>query len=215
MRIVVVSDTHTMHDRITVPDGDVFVHCGDGLGHGTLAELAALDRFLGELPHRHKVLIAGNHDWCFERDPEAARRLVTNAIYLEDDGIELNGLRFYGSPWQPWFCDWAFNLERGDPLRKVWAKIPEDTDVLVTHGPPYGVLDRTTRGELVGCEELDARVRAVKPELHLFGHIHEGFGTERRDETLFVNASTCDVRYEPVNHPVVLTLVNGSFEVSS
>ena len=210
MRIVVVSDTHNMHDRIEIPDGDVLVHGGDCLGHGTLEELDALDRFLGTLPHPHKILIAGNHDWCFERDAVAARRLVRNAIYLEDSGIELDGTKFYGSPWQPWFFDWAFNLERGEPLRKVWAKIPEDTDVLITHGPPHGILDRTIHGELAGCEELVKRVDAVKPKLHLFGHIHEGYGTEQRGDTLFVNASTCDVRYETVNAPVVLTLDNGS-----
>ena len=215
MRIVVVSDTHNMHDRIDIPDGDVLVHGGDCLGQGTLEELDALDRFLGKLPHPHKILIAGNHDWCFERDAEAARRLVRNVIYLEDDGVELDGTKFYGSPWQPWFFDWAFNLERGEPLRKVWAKIPEDTDVLITHGPPYGVLDRTLRGELVGCEELMKRVDVVKPKLHFFGHIHEGYGQEQRGDTLFVNASTCNIRYEPVNAPVVLTLENRSLTTST
>lgn len=214
MRIVVVSDTHFMHGRVDIPDGDVFVHCGDCLGHGALEELEALDDFLGQLPHRHKILIAGNHDWCFEREPEAARRLVGNAIYLEDEAIELDGIKFYGSPWQPWFCDWAFNLQRGEPLRKVWAKIPEDTDVLITHGPPHGVLDRTISGEPVGCEELIGRVRAVKPKLHLFGHIHEGYGHEELDGTVFVNASTCNVRYDPVNAPIVVTFADNSVEIS-
>jgi Icc-related predicted phosphoesterase len=206
MRLVVISDTHFMHDRIAIPDADMLVHCGDSLGHGTLEELAELDRFLGTLPHEYKILVAGNHDWCFERDPEAARRLVRNAIYLEDAAVELGGTKFYGSPWQPWFLDWAFNLERGEPLREVWSKIPEDTEVLITHGPPYGVCDRTLRGELVGCEQLLERVQRVKPKLHLFGHIHEGYGTVQTDETLFVNASTCDVRYRPINQPIVLTI---------
>jgi Icc-related predicted phosphoesterase len=206
MRLVVISDTHFMHDRIAIPDADMLVHCGDSLGHGTLEELDELDRFLGTLPHEYKILVAGNHDWCFERDPEAARRLVRNAIYLEDAAVELGGTKFYGSPWQPWFLDWAFNLERGEPLREVWSKIPEDTEVLITHGPPYGVCDRTLRGELVGCEQLLERVQRVKPKLHLFGHIHEGYGTVQTDETLFVNASTCDVRYRPINQPIVLTI---------
>ena len=206
MRLVVISDTHFMHDRIAIPDADMLVHCGDSLGHGTLEELDELDRFLSTLPHEYKILVAGNHDWCFERDPEAARRLVRNAIYLEDAAVELGGTKFYGSPWQPWFLDWAFNLERGEPLREVWSKIPEDTEVLITHGPPYGVCDRTLRGELVGCEQLLERVQRVKPKLHLFGHIHEGYGTVQTDETLFVNASTCDVRYRPINQPIVLTI---------
>jgi len=206
MKIVVISDTHFMHERIAIPDGDVLVHCGDSLGQGSLEELEALDQFLGTLPHAHKLLIAGNHDWCFEREPEAARRLVRNAIYLEDDGLELDGTKFYGSPWQPWFFDWAFNLERGEPLREVWAKIPDDTEVLITHGPPHGVLDRTIHGEMVGCEQLLSRVQIVRPRFHLFGHIHEGYGTVQREETFFINASTCDVRYAPINAPMVLTL---------
>lgn len=206
MKIVVLSDTHFMHEKIAIPEADVLVHCGDSLGHGTLEELDQLDQFLGTLPHAHKLLIAGNHDWCFEREPEAARALVRNAIYLEDEGVELGGTKFYGSPWQPWFFNWAFNLKRGKPLHDVWAKIPEDTEVLITHGPPHGVLDRTTQGEVAGCEELLNRVRVVKPRFHLFGHIHEGYGTLQTEDTQFVNASTCDVRYAPINEPVVLTL---------
>ena len=206
MRIVAISDTHFMHESIAIPPGDVLVHGGDALGHGTLDELERLDRFLGTLPHRHKVLIAGNHDWCFERTPEEARTRVTNAHYLEDEAVEIEGFLFYGSPWQPWFYDWAFNLERGEPLRDKWSLIPEGIDVLLTHGPPAGICDRTVRGEDVGCEELDARVSAVRPKLHVFGHIHEAYGSLRRDGTLFVNACSCSVRYEPTQPPVVIEL---------
>lgn len=210
MKIVAVSDTHFMHDRVEIPEGDLLVHCGDALGHGTLEELEALDRFLGTLPHRHKILIAGNHDWCFENAPEEARKRVTNATYLQDEAAEIDGLKLYGSPWQPWFYDWAFNLERGEPLRRVWERIPDDTDVLVTHGPPHGILDETSHGDRAGCEDLLARVQEVRPALHLFGHIHEGYGTERRGETLFVNASTCSVGYKPTNLPFTITLRQGS-----
>jgi len=91
--------------------------------------------------------------------------------------VEIEGVRFWGSPWQPWFFDWAFNLERGEEIRAKWELIPDDTEVLITHGPPQGHGDMTSRGEGAGCADLLARIRQVKPRYHLFGHIHEGYGT--------------------------------------
>jgi predicted phosphodiesterase len=205
MRIVCVSDTHNLHDRIALPDGDLLLHAGDATMHGTEAEIAEFDAWLGTVPHRHKVVIAGNHDFLFQTEPAKARRLITNAVYLEDSGVTLEGLSIWGSPWQPWYFDWAFNLRRGAPLRAVWDKIPAGTDVLLTHGPPRGVLDRVARsGEAVGCEELLEAVERLRPKVNVFGHIHEGYGREERDGTLFVNASTCDPRYRPVNPPAVI-----------
>ena len=129
---------------------------------------------------------------------------MTGCTYLEDSEATIGGLRFYGSPWQPWFFDWAFNLERGAPLAEKWALVPDDTDVLLTHGPPSGVLDTTSRGERVGCEELAAALRRVRPRLHVFGHIHESYGVHPADDTLSVNACNCDSRYAPVHPPVVV-----------
>ncbi|MCP3920134.1 MAG: metallophosphoesterase [bacterium] len=206
MRIVCLSDTHDAHGDLKVPEGDVLVHAGDMSRMGHELEIQAFDDWLGTLAHAHKVVIAGNHDWLFERDPAAARALITNARYLQDSGATIEGVRFWGSPWQPRFFNWAFNLDRGAPLRERWAQIPEATDVLVTHGPPQGVLDRTTRGEPVGCEELDAALARVRPRLHVFGHIHEAYGREERDGTVFVNACNCDLSYEAVNPPIVVDL---------
>jgi predicted phosphohydrolase len=188
--IVCVSDTHGHHDITEIPPGDILVHAGDLTMFGSLDEVAAFDAWLGTLPHPHKVVIAGNHDWCFQRFPDEARRRVKNAIYLEDSAATVAGLKFYGSPWQPWFLDWAFNLERGPELAAKWALIPADTDVLVTHGPPEGILDLTRRWVRVGDADLLARVRQVRPKLHVFGHIHEAAGVDESDGTLFVNAST-------------------------
>lgn len=137
-------------------------------------------------------------------DAGEARARVTNATYVEDAAIEVAGIRLYGSPWQPWFLDWAFNLPRGAALRDKWANIPSDTDLLVTHGPPHGILDRTLRDADVGCEELRKALPRVRPALHVFGHIHEGYGMRDVDGTRFVNASICDVRMVPLNAPVVL-----------
>ena len=204
-----ISDTHAQHRRVDIPDGDVLVHAGDITRRGGLDDLADFNAWLGTLPHRHKVVIAGNHDWCFVNSRFEARGCLTNATYLQDEATEIDGVRFWGSPWQPWFLDWAFNLARGVALQEVWAKIPIDTDVLITHGPPLGILDMTTRGEPVGCEDLLARIDIVQPALHVFGHIHEGGGMKAHGRTTFVNASTLDERYQ-IAHPVrVVDLIDG------
>jgi Icc-related predicted phosphoesterase len=204
MRIVCISDTHNLSDGVAVPDGDVLLHAGDLTMMGSIDEVVRAHDWLAALPHPHKVVVAGNHDFLFERQPAAARDLMRELVYLEDEGAEIGGLAIWGSPWQPWFFDWAFNLERGPAIRAKWDLIPAGTDILVTHGPPRGHGDRTRRGDLVGCEDLLHVVARIEPALHVFGHIHEGYGTTRSGSTLFVNASICDVSYRPVNAPVVV-----------
>lgn len=206
MRLVLISDTHRRHGRLSLPAGDVLIHAGDATSMGTAPEIAEWNEWLGRQPHRQKVVIAGNHDWLFEREPALARSLVTHATYLEDSEVVIDRVRFWGSPWQPRFFRWAFNLERGAPLRAKWDLIPDGIDVLITHGPPHGILDRTFHGEPVGCEELAAVVARRRPRLHVFGHIHESHGRLERDGTVFVNASSCDVRDRPTNPPVVVDL---------
>jgi Icc-related predicted phosphoesterase len=206
LRLVCLSDLHSLKPACPIPEGDVLVIAGDICGHGTLYEIKAFDSFLADLPHRHKLLIAGNHDWPFSRVPKKARALIKHAVYLQDSGIDIDGIKFWGSPWQPFFCNWAFNLPRGAPLAQVWAKIPSDTDVLITHGPPYGILDRIYNGDHVGCEDLRAALSRVRPKLHVFGHVHESYGVREQDGTVFINASTCDGRYRPVNAPIVFDL---------
>ncbi|MDH3214991.1 MAG: metallophosphatase domain-containing protein [Candidatus Krumholzibacteria bacterium] len=203
MRLVILSDTHGRHRRIDVPAGDALVHAGDfSPWIGTLKELSDFNDFLGGLPHRHKIVIAGNHDFCFQRANRVARAVLTNAHYLEDESFEAWGLKFYGSPWQPRFLNLAFNLPRGEPLREKWALIPPDTDVLVTHGPPHGIGDQRFYGHHVGCEELLIRVRHIKPRVHIFGHVHEARGRFDIGDTIFINASSdCNGR-----EPFVLEL---------
>ncbi len=208
IRIVCVSDTHNQQGQFVVPPGDILIHAGDLTGWGTLPEIAAVNEWLGRLPHKDKIVIAGNHDFLFEREGALARSLITNASYLQDSMVELQGLRFWGSPWQPWFYDWAFNLPRGEALREKWEMIPEGIDVLVTHGPPRSILDLTSGGEHVGCEDLRDTVgrMSAPPQLHVFGHIHEAYGIHRTHRTVFVNASICDLAYRPTNKPVVIDL---------
>lgn len=206
MRVVCISDTHTLHEGIQLPPGDLLIHAGDLTSRGALTDVQAFATWFADQPHRHKVLIAGNHDFCFQRAPTQAEPLVAGFHYLRDHGVEIEGLRIWGSPWQPWFHDWAFNLPRGEPLRKVWAKIPAGTDVLVTHGPPARHCDLTATGEHAGCEDLLARIQAIRPRLHVFGHIHEAHGVLRDEHTTFVNASICNLAYEPVQPPIVIDI---------
>jgi len=200
------------HGRLIVPPGDVLVHAGDATSRGTSTQLRSFAAFIAAQPHAHKVVIAGNHDFGLEQSPALGAELF-GAAYLSDSGRTIEGVRVWGSPWQPWFFDWAFNLPRGEPLAAKWALIPDDTDVLVTHGPPMGVLDKTSRGEPVGCEALRDRIAQVRPRLHVFGHIHEAYGAVERAGTLYVNASNCDLRYEPVNPPVVVDIDGGKWLV--
>ena len=206
MRIVCLSDTHDRLAEIQVPDGDVLVHAGDFTRGGDRDAVLAFATSLHELPHADKVVVAGNHDLLFEREPQTGAALLGDVHYLCDSGVTIDGLRFWGSPWQPEFFDWAFNLPRGVALAEKWALFPNDTDVLVTHGPPLGILDRTVHGEDVGCEDLARAVERVRPRLHVFGHIHESHGRLERDGTTFVNASSCDVRYRPVQATFVVDL---------
>jgi Icc-related predicted phosphoesterase len=205
VKVVLTSDTHGFHDAIDVPDGDLLIVAGDFTKRGRREEIAAFDRWLRARPHRHKVVIAGNHDFGMQDLPDR-RGLITGATYLEDELVEIGGVRIWGSPWQPRFFDWAFNLDRGEPLRRVWAKIPDGIDILVTHGPPRGILDVTDRGEAVGCDDLREAVFRVRPKLHVFGHIHEAYGERMVDGVRFVNACACTVRYAPTQPPIVVTL---------
>lgn len=206
MRVVAISDTHTFEHQISVPDGDVLIHAGDATITGTADEVAAFGRWLDAQPHRYKVVVAGNHDWLFERNREQAEYLIKfpGVVYLQDDLVEINGVRFYGSPWQPRFHDWAFNVNRGRAIAWKWRLI-QKCDVLVTHGPPWGVLDSVKNGAPhLGCEELGEAVGRIKPRFHVFGHIHGGYGERRAPNGIhFINASICDEAYNPINAPIM------------
>ena len=217
MRLVCISDTHNTQKAMRLPEGDVLIHAGDATGQGLSLEVQRFLAWFESQPHPHKILIAGNHDWLFQRHPDMATQLLAahpGITYLQDSGVEIEGVRFWGSPWQPWFCDWAFNLPRkGQALREVWNKIPLDTDALITHGPPHGVLDQVHSGEHLGCEELKIRLSAVKPRVHVFGHIHDSYGVARSKATTFINASTCTEEYRALNRPIVVDINPKSIKV--
>lgn len=227
LRVVCISDTHGRHRGIAnVPDGDVLLHCGDFTHRGTHDEIKDFNDWLGSLPHKHKLVIAGNHDLCMDaaeydlhwdkefrhkeyNDPSASRALLTNCTYLENRSVVIEGVKFYGSPMTlpiPGRIG-AFNVAKGFADQQHWAKVPADIDVLATHGPPHGILDTTFTGLHVGSETLlKETMSRIRPGFHVFGHIHEAYGATRVGKTVFVNAATSTLLSKPRHPPVVLDI---------
>ena len=236
MRIVCISDTHSLQNLMThpIPKGDVLIHSGDISNKGGEKDVTNFVHWFQSIEgFDSKIFIAGNHDFCFERINEPHHKgeydwlnnlmslenlSQSNVEYLEDSSFIIESpefsrpIKIYGSPWQPNFYDWAFNLPRmGDEIKSKWNMIPNDVDVLITHGPPNGIRDFVSnwrQGDMnVGCEllryELENR---IKPSLHVFGHIHGAYGGALIKDTLYVNASICTERYEPSNKPIVVEL---------
>ena len=201
LKIVIVADTHGQHSGLKVPDGDMLIHAGDVSKKGLQHEIIAFLKWFSAQPHKHKLFIAGNHDFFFENamPVEIAEIIPPNVTYLCDSGVQVEGINIWGSPISPWFYDWAFNRHRGAEIHKHWALIPAKTDILITHGPAYGILDRTERGEHVGCEDLLIRLNEIKPRVHICGHIHESYGIWVENGIEHINASVLNVHYELVN----------------
>ncbi len=205
MKIVAISDTHNCHNKMEVPDGDILIHAGDVSSQGKQSQVEDFLQWFSNQPHPHKIFIAGNHDFFFERMPEnyIQSLIPPNVTYLNDSGITIEDIKIWGSPVQPWFYDWAFNRQRGSDILKHWDLIPEDTDILITHGPVSGILDKTVDGEHAGCVDLLNTVRRIRPKYFICGHIHEAYGRVEKIGTTYINASVLDVQYQLVNKPIV------------
>ena len=219
MKIATISDTHRRHKEVNIPmDADIVIHAGDATGRGSHYDIVEFLEWYGALPNKHKVLIPGNHDFGFERDWDTYAKIAEeNGVrLLYDNSIAVEGLIIWGSPVQPEFCNWAFNRSRTieDSMSEVaqskgheyignhWDKIPDEVDIIVTHGPVFGILDKTYYGsEHVGCEVLARKIKEVKPLLHISGHIHEARGVQVEfhgdTPTTYVNASSLDLDYQP------------------
>lgn len=211
--ITFISDTHGKHEQVGsfLPGGDFLFHAGDFMNSGYYwNELTPfLEWFDGIKGYEHKLFIAGNHDRLFENEYIDATRKVREYKtigYLQDSKVTRDDVKIYGSPWQPEFYGWAFNLPRnGEDLREKWFWIPDDTDVLITHGPPYGTLDVAGMGAgHVGDELLAERLEVVKPKIHVFGHIHGGYGYKFDGHTHYFNASVLNERYSFTNKPMTV-----------
>ena len=214
MKITFISDTHNKHNQVTssLPGGDLLVHTGDISSMGYKHEIQQFLKWFNSLDnYTHKIFISGNHDWGFQQDPKMCQELLEfydKVTYLEDN-LELIGddyetaVKVWGSPWQPEFYNWAFNLPRnGEELKEKWDMIPMDTDILLTHGPAWGHLDTVVgQTENLGCELLSQRIEFIKPKIHVCGHIHGGYGYYYNGHTHFFNASVLNERYSYANLP--------------
>lgn len=230
LKIVCISDTHNLHDQIVLPDGDVLVHAGDSTMLGRIDELENFVNWFGRQTHKHKVLIAGNHDWGMESNQKAYEKFfykrglpvgdvnsirtyieglcnTYNINYLNNTSTIIEGLKFYGSPDQPAFCGWGFNRTNAQ-LNEIWKKIPDDVNVLITHAPSYGVLDSLEYcGTMVGDVPLMKRINTLANlKLHVFGHIHPDYGVIEVDGSKRVNACLLDDRYKVRNQPIVVEI---------
>lgn len=234
MKIIIISDTHNKHRQLKpLPEGDILIHCGDFTMIGYQKEVEDFLGWFNSQPHKHKIFIAGNHDKSFDPkyntlpDPfwdENGERVKQKPIwlknilagldqynvhYLENSEVTIDNIKFWGSPITPWFGGdrWAFNKHRGEDIKQIWDNIPEKTDVIITHGPIFGMHDWTLRdGRNVGCEDLKRKLDIIKPKLHCCGHIHESYGLYPYGETTYVNASVVDLYYDVKNEPIVIDL---------
>lgn len=215
--ITTISDTHSQHDKIDVGSGDLILHAGDCTSRGDMDAIENFLRWYGDLDFEMKVLIAGNHDFGFESTPKFCEELCKNygVVLLNDSGVKFKGLNIWGSPVQPWFFNWAFNRHRTQAAATAkhpfigthWDMIPKNTDILLTHGPAGGILDKTADrydrvGEHVGCGLLRKKIEEIRPVLHVSGHIHEDRGVKvevdpQHGPITYCNASSLDLRYKP------------------
>jgi len=204
LKIDCISDTHNKHKAIKLLGGDILIHAGDVSGRGHSGEILPFLDWYADQDYSSLILVAGNHDWGFEKEPDRYAKECKDRgiILLNDSGVEVDGIKIFGSPIQPWFFSWAFNRQRGPEIKRHWDLIPEDTEILITHGPVHGILDYVPRGENVGCKDLLDRVLQTKVKLHVCGHIHYSRGHKYIDGRTFVNAASLDEQYQVVTNPI-------------
>ena len=195
-----LSDTHGFHrgmgthGNAEVPDADVLIHSGDySRGYGSWMDTVRFASWMAERPHKHKILCPGNHDYAVHENPTKAVALFRDhGIHMVgQEPLEIDGVVFDGGPWMPpsgWDPKWGFEMEE-DEREKAWARI-DKVDVLITHTPPMGILDRTAQNKHIGCPVLRRRVFELKPQIHCFGHVHEARGTHQEQDIGFINASS-------------------------
>lgn len=225
MLITFISDTHNLHQKLTsyLLGGDVLVHCGDITTHGTRQELYDSLSWFIKLPYKYKIFIAGNHDICLDKNCKQQTHTIFvekselknwtqghKIYYLEGDSVEIDNIKFYGHPYTSILGDFAFMRDEENLIRND-SQIPDTTDILITHGPPLGIMDLTTGYEPAGSKSLLKRVKQIKPAIHAFGHIHEGYGMKEDENTLFLNAAnhTWLWKGKPNNPPITVDFVKG------
>lgn len=212
MKVVCIADTHNFHHHVDVPDADILIHAGDFTLAGSLSEVLDFNDWLGTLNHTYKIVIAGNHDKCLGKNDTLGFKMITNGIYLQNSSIDIEGIKIWGSPLTPAFKGMreglTFYADRdGNAMKRTWQGMPKKVDILVTHGPPLGILDYVEygpdKGLHVGDGMLADKVIQKKPKYHIFGHIHEAYGTFKADYgTKFINCSVVNASYNVINKPI-------------
>lgn len=205
MKIVCISDTHNHHQVLDgiIPAGDILIHGGDIAIHGSVIEIQQFIDWFSQLPHKHKIFVGGNHDGALEH----SRHLINipaNVIYLENNLIEIEGLKIWGSPVSPPYRSFGFMW---DDLKRqaLYANMP-DCDILINHSPALDSLDKIIEERHVGCKFLKDAIERVKPRLVISGHIHEGYGKLEQNGIIYVNASIMTRYYKPLNQPIIVEL---------
>ena len=208
MKLICISDTHNKHHQIPIPDGDVLIHAGDITEGGTKREVLDFLEWFSSQPHQHKIFIAGNHDFYFEKneDKNIQEIIPQNVCYLKNDGITINNIKFWGSPITPGNGTWAFSEIQSQEISKHWEQIPEDTQVLITHTPPYKIKDVLNNGRHAGCASLLKTLKNRQIEFHIFGHVHDSYGITSISGTKFINASCLDNKDRYLHQPLEVTI---------
>lgn len=216
MKICVISDTHEKHEQIKIPKCDILIHCGDCTNKGSLISLYKFCTWFEQQPAKYKVLVYGNHELGFSHGSKREEAIKTpkqfGITYLENSNTIIDGLYMYGSPVTPFYYGWEWNVHRGKEIAYFWNKIPNDIDILITHGPPYGILDLTAKSSNrdlhQGCEELIKKINTLDNlKLHAFGHLHQQQSQIiELNNTKFVNAAIVDDCHNVIHQPVIIDL---------
>eukprot|EP01060_Flectonema_neradi_P024515 TRINITY_DN3343_c0_g1_i1.p1 TRINITY_DN3343_c0_g1~~TRINITY_DN3343_c0_g1_i1.p1 ORF type:complete len:253 (+),score=27.30 TRINITY_DN3343_c0_g1_i1:58-816(+) len=236
IRVCCISDTHTFHEKLQLKEGDILIHTGDFTLRGSREEITEFAEWLQKQPYKHKVVIPGNHELSLDVDrfnlrlekfkskpsmlsniknncdPALFVKILTSVpgcTYLDHEGTDIMGIKFFGTPYIPVISDWAFMLKNSE-RREKFKEIPADTQILLSHTPPFKILDSSSAlpdAQRFGCAELLAEVLdRIRPTYHIFGHCHSGYGTRNVNGITFINASICDEDYAAVNEPVYFTI---------
>lgn len=209
-RVTVISDTHYRHDEIELPTGDLLIHCGDmfNLSGGVPQQIRAIDEWFGRQKFERILCTGGNHDRPLEFDLTRRSQPFRHAHFLKDEVVEFRGLKIYGAPWVPNLRTHAFFQDQSG-LAAAWAQIPTDIDILITHTPPRGILDTSSRGRPLGCPSLAKELKRISPRVHCFGHVHASAGRQQVGKSLFINAASFDGDTGVMRTPTTFTLSSG------
>lgn len=212
IRIVAISDTHNRYNNLIIPKCDIIISIGDYSFQGKDWEVKKFHEWLNKQDAEHIISVQGNHELGVEENWNESKQVALEACpkvhFIDEGSLEIEGIKIWCSAITPYFGGWAWNRHRGEDIQRHWDKIPSDTNILCTHGPPYGILDQAyTDGNNLGCYQLLWKVKKINPKYHLFGHIHGSHGNKKVGDTKFYNVSICDEQYMPSNPVTVIDYI--------